>query len=309
MASCGDGRSDAVGAARSDWADPRAPWGRRAGCTALAIADDGRTLAVGGRDRRVVRRDVTTTMSLGTDLLLDSPVGAIALTPDGRTVITVRHAGRLHIWDAGAERGFDLPPQGTDVVSLAVSADGRLLASGTEGGVVRLWDTSLFGQIGQTCKFAAAVTALAFDPRGRVLAIGGEDGTIRLREVPRRKALGEPLRVGHPVRTLTFVDGGRRLLVGTAEGSRCWNSSDLEAGTPGRCPDGRGDGEPSSPVEAAAVSPDGRTHAMARRAGSRAGRPSASSCGMRPPGRSWAGRPSSRTRSPAWPTAPTRDGC
>ena len=189
-----------IGCGRGAPPDPvdRLPaWGRRGGSAALAVAADGRTLAVGGRDRRVVRHDLATSMSLGNELLLDSPVGAIALTPDGRTVITARQAGRLHVWDTGTERGFDLPPQGTEVLSLAVSPDGRVLASGTEGGVVRLWDTTLLGQLGQTCKFAAAVTALAFDPRGRIVAIGGEDGTIRLREVPCRKALGAAL-AGRP---------------------------------------------------------------------------------------------------------------
>ncbi len=189
----------------------------------LAVSSDGRTLATGGRAGRVYCWDVATRRPLEPALYQDSPVGAIALTPDGRTVITGRRAGRLHVWDAGTERGFDLPPQGTEVESLAVSPDGRVLASGTEGGVVRLWDTSLLGPIGQTCKFAGAVTALAFDPRGRVVAIGGEDGTIRLQEVPRQKALGEPFRVDHPVLTLTFGDGGRRLLIGTAEGSQWWD--------------------------------------------------------------------------------------
>ena len=170
--------------------------------------------------------------------------GAIALTPDGRKVITGRRAGRLHIWDAETERGFDLPPQGTEVTSLAVSPDGRVLASGTEGGVVRLWDTSLLGPIGQTCKFAGAVTALAFDPDGRVLAIGGEDGTIRLWEVPRQKALGFPLRVDHPVQTVTFGDGGRRLLIGTTEGARWWDlagrvACESDRGRDDRLNDGR----------------------------------------------------------------------
>src|SRR5262249_60593289 len=137
--------------------------------------------------------------SLEPELYQDSPVGAIALTPDGRTVITGRRSGRLHVWDAATGRGFDMPPQGTELTSLAVSPDGRVVASGTEGGVVRFWDTGLLGQIGQTSKFDGAVTALAFDPGGRVVAIGGDDGTIRLREVPRRKALGPPLRAGRPV--------------------------------------------------------------------------------------------------------------
>jgi WD40 repeat protein len=240
---------------------------RPVGNATLAISSDGRTLAAGGRDRRVLRWDVATQRSLGPELHQDSPVGVIALTPDGRTVITGRRAGRLYIWDAGTERGFDLPPQGTDVQSLAVSPDGRILASGTEGGVVRLWDTSLLGPIGQTCKFTCAVTALAFDPRGQVVAIGEEDGTIQLREVPRQKALGLPFWLGHPVQTLTFGDGGRRVLIGTSQGSRWWDLTDRMACESDRGRDDRSGDAPPSRAEAATVSPDGRTLAIASHIG------------------------------------------
>ncbi len=189
------------------------------------------------------------------------------MTPDGRKVITGRRAGRLHIWDAETERGFDLPPQGTEVTCLAVSPDGRVFASGTEGGVIRLWDTSLLGPIGQTRRLAGAVTALAFDPDGRVLAIGGDDGTIRLWEVPHQKALGFPLQINHPVQTVTFREDGRRLLIGTTEGALWWDLTgrmvcESEQGRDDRLNDG-----PSSRVEATAVSPDGRTLATARSEG------------------------------------------
>jgi WD40 repeat protein/tRNA A-37 threonylcarbamoyl transferase component Bud32 len=240
---------------------------RGGGDLTLAVSSDGRTLAAGGRDRLVYRWDVATRRSLEPELHQDSPAGVIALAPDGRTVITGRRAGRLHVWDAETGRGFDLPPQGTEVRSLAVSPDGRVVASGTEGGVVRLWDTSLLGQIGQTGKFAGAVTALAFDPRGRVVAIGGEDGTIRLREVPRRKALGPPLRVGHPVQSLIFGEGGRRLLIVTTEGSRSWDWTGRAAGEADPAGDDRSNDGPSSRVEPVTVSPDGRTLAITRRTG------------------------------------------
>ena len=106
---------------------------------------------------------------------------------------------------------------------LAVSPDGRIFATGTKGGVVRLWDTSLLGPIGQTCKLAGAVTAVSFDLDGRVLTIRGDDGTIRHWEVPHQKALGFPIRVNHPVRTMAFGGDGRRLLIGTTEGARWWD--------------------------------------------------------------------------------------
>ncbi len=240
------------------------PGPSRRGNTAWALSSDGRTLATGGQDRLVVRWDVATKKPIGPEVHYDMPVEAIALTPDGRKVITGRPTGRLHIWDTEMERGFDLPPQGTDVTCLAVSPDGRVFASGTEGGVIRLWDAYLPGPIGQTCKLAGAVTALAFDPNGRYLAIGCDDGTIRFREVPRQKALGFPLRVNHPVQSVAFGEDGRRVLVGTTLGARWCDLTGQKVCESDQGRDDRLNDEPPNRVEATAVSPDGRTLAAVR---------------------------------------------
>lgn len=106
---------------------------RRGGCTTTALSLDGRTLATGGQDRRVLRRDVATGRALDPELLCGAPIEAIALTPDGREIIAGTRAGGLHVWDADAGRGFDLPPQGT-----GVTEQGAILppdASGGEGGL------------------------------------------------------------------------------------------------------------------------------------------------------------------------------
>lgn len=67
-----------------------------------------------------------------------------------------------------------------EVHSLAPSPDGRHVASGTQDGVIRLWDLSC-GSIVQTIAgHDGAVLALAFSPNGEILASGGEDGRIRL---------------------------------------------------------------------------------------------------------------------------------
>ncbi|MGA8347085.1 MAG: hypothetical protein WB773_04620, partial [Isosphaeraceae bacterium] len=234
-------------------------WHRRGGCTTTALSLDGRTLVTGGQDRRILRWSVATGKILEPELLYDSPIEAIALTPNGQEIIAGTRAGGLHVWDADSGRGFDLPPQGTGITSLAVSPDGRLFASGTEGGIARLWDTSLLGQIGQTYKLDGAITSLAFDPGGRILAMGEEDGTIRLWEVPQQKALGPPLRVNHPVHIVTFGKDGEHLLIGSTEGTRWWDLSSHKAGEPVMH-----DEHELNRVEATAVSPDGGTLATAR---------------------------------------------
>jgi eukaryotic-like serine/threonine-protein kinase len=200
----------------------------------------------------------------GRELHRDMPVELSVLTPAGRRVITARHGGRIHIWDTEMERGFDLPPQGTEVTCLAVSPDGRILASATEGGVVRVWDTVLLGQIGQTCKLAGAATALAFEPDGRVLAVEGDDGAERLWELPHQKAIGSPVRVNHPVRSLTLAADGRQLLIGTNHGAQRWDLTGQMSRESNHCRDHRAKGEPSSRVEATVQSPDGLTVATAR---------------------------------------------
>lgn len=69
------------------------------------------------------------------------------------------------------------------VSGLAFSPDSDGLASGGEGGAVRLWDTLLGSHEGQ-------VQALAFAPDGSLLATGGNDGLIRLWAVSGRQGYG-----------------------------------------------------------------------------------------------------------------------
>ena len=141
----------------------------------------------------------------------------------------------------------------------------RLRLTGPKAGSSACGITSLLGPIGQTCKLAGAVTALDVRPRRpESWRSGGDDGTIRLWEVPHGKSLGFPLRVNHPVQTVTFGADDRRLLIGTTEGARWWDLTGRMVCEPDQRRDDRLNDEPSSRVEATAVSPDGRTLATAR---------------------------------------------
>ncbi|MDR3634440.1 MAG: WD40 repeat domain-containing serine/threonine protein kinase [Isosphaeraceae bacterium] len=245
----------------------------------LALSPDGRMLVTGGKDQRAVRWDVATGQPIEPPLLHNSPVSTIAFCRGGQRIITGTRDGRVHVWDAATALSSDLPPQGTSVTSLAVSPDGRTFATGTAGGVVRLWDATMLGQTGQTYILGSAVTGLAFRPDGRTLATGQDDGTIRLWDVPHSKAIGPPLRMGSSLHRVAFSDDGTRLLTGSARGAQWWgladgrptgpfmHSSRYEPAGAVSSGDGRRTYDVVDMVEGTALSPDGRTLAVARWSG------------------------------------------
>jgi WD40 repeat protein len=69
------------------------------------------------------------------------------------------------------------------VLSVAFSADGKLLASGSGDAAVRLWDMTT-GRVMATLRgHTSAVSSVAFSGEGRLLASGSYDQTVRLWDV------------------------------------------------------------------------------------------------------------------------------
>jgi len=133
-------------------------------------------------------------------------------------------------------------------LALAISSDGKWIASGGADGVVRLWsplggETKLLGPV------AGAITALEFLPDGKRLLAAGSEGRLQLWELATRAALvmeGPHARIT----ALSLASDGSLAASGGSDGSlRLWSLPGGEA---------RGVVALGRPPTSLSFSPDGR---------------------------------------------------
>jgi WD40 repeat protein len=236
----------------------------------LAFRADGRVLVSLGDDGSLHRWDTDTwheaappcaarARDEGRAARWDPERGRIVA--QGWRLLVAPRDGPVRVWDVASLRVSALPPEGAAVTSLAVSPGGDRFATGTEGGTVRLWDSTTLRQGGPTIRLDGTVRCLAFRPDGGAVAVALEDGTIPIWEVPRTGPIAPPLSARGSVRALAFDEDGTHLLAVGGRGPVQWDIGPRGAPTR-RVPDvrpgdaaGMSDG-PTGPFGIAAVSPD-----------------------------------------------------
>jgi len=236
--------------------------GHRSPVNCVAFAADGQRAFSGsggeyvdgfytdGVDRTVGIWDTLTGRAVGRFKEQMSPVVALASAPDGNHLIAASRNGNLYYIDARDVSIFrTIVSLRQGVFAIAFSADGKHFLSGSDDGVVRLWD--LMGKrLRRYEGHSTAVTSVALSADGQRVLAGSLDGTVRLWDVA-----GSPLLCceghGKGVLGVAFTPDGRQALSGSADATiRIW---DLEKGTEVRCLEGHSQG-----VASVAVTPDGQ---------------------------------------------------
>lgn len=219
-----------------------------------ALTPNGRLLATGGADGAVRLWD--TARELSTVSIPGRPAGF----SDGHArLVTVGH-GAVTLWDARTgERLGELGAR-PDAVHAVLSADSRRLFASQGDGALAIWDLERGRRLTEMKGQAGPVRSLDLSPDGtRAASIAGE---------PPRRGDGNPVCVwdtatgerlveltGHEatVWSVRFSADGRQVVTGSADGTaRTW-----DAATGRELCVLRRAGTRTSPVMAAALSPDG----------------------------------------------------
>ncbi|TSE26373.1 WD domain, G-beta repeat [Tepidimonas sediminis] len=149
---------------------------------------------------------------------LGSPIRAVALTGDAEHLLIGTQG--MVAWHLPPPRQGRPAPirQNAAIGCVALTADGRLGVTGSDDGVVRVWDLA-DGTARHRWALGAPIRALALSPDERVLAAAPGIGPVRLWHLedgrPAGPAIG-PARAGFAV--LAFTADGRRLVTGSASG-------------------------------------------------------------------------------------------
>ncbi|MDE5102676.1 MAG: WD40 repeat domain-containing protein [Trichodesmium sp. St19_bin2] len=148
-----------------------------------------------------------------------TPIYAVAISADGKTLTSSSHDGKIKVWNLTNGQLFHTINAHADAIeSLVISPDGKIIASGSWDNDIKLWNITN-GKFIQTLKsHADDVKAIAMSKDGQTLASGSYNGVIKIWNL-KTGSLKMKIKEPHPIIALAFSPDGEILASGCKKGN------------------------------------------------------------------------------------------
>ncbi len=154
--------------------------------------------------------------------------GRHALLLPGKTMQVATWSGaRVRLWNpetGSLLRTIDLHLGGGRAIErLAISPDQRMLATGSDDGTVRIWESGTGTLVREIPGGPGAITAIGFDPRGEQIAAAGASGAIDVWDTASGARLCVQRAHRGRVASMAFASNGQKMASGGEDGTaRTW---------------------------------------------------------------------------------------
>jgi len=220
--------------------------------TVVAISSDQKVLFAGTKKGDIFRWDWTTGKELEPLRGHRNWITGSFLPPTDRTLVSVAWDGVVRRWDLISGKEETSPEGFAGHVDVALSPDGRMIATSDTTGRVDTWDAGTGLRLRTLVNSDSISHKLAFSPDGSWLAVPQADRSIHIlnpKDGRKVHTLGAPLKIpdrGPWFSGLAFSPDNRFLVTSEDAGTRMWEiamGKDLwvapECGQAAFTPDGR----------------------------------------------------------------------